>query len=92
MKLQTRIHVLYSGRVQGVGFRATAGDIARRFPITGWVRNLADGGVELEAQGSSRDLDEYLAAIASAFDGYISDTQRSEIKIRTDEADFEIRR
>jgi acylphosphatase len=44
------------GRVQGVGFRFFARDAARREGLTGWVRNLEDGGVEIEAQGDADAL------------------------------------
>ncbi|MBL8795819.1 MAG: acylphosphatase, partial [Planctomycetia bacterium] len=43
--------VQYSGKVQGVGFRASVDDLARQFPVTGWVKNLADGRVQLLAEG-----------------------------------------
>jgi acylphosphatase len=46
-----------TGRVQGVAFRASACDEARRLGLAGWVRNLADGGVELVAQGHADALD-----------------------------------
>lgn len=50
-----RVQVRYRGRVQGVGFRATARSVARAEPaVTGWVRNEADGTVLLEAQGPHR--------------------------------------
>jgi acylphosphatase len=53
--------VYYRGDVQGVGFRATAAWIARRHPtVRGWVRNLADGRVELLADGPDRAVIEYL--------------------------------
>jgi len=44
-----RAHVYYSGSVQGVGFRFTAEDLARQNNLTGWVKNLADGRVEIVA-------------------------------------------
>lgn len=47
-----RWHILFSGRVQFVGFRYRACLYARNLSLTGWVRNLADGRVEMEVQGS----------------------------------------
>lgn len=46
-----RARILVEGRVQGIGFRYRACDEARRLGLCGWVRNLADGRVELEAEG-----------------------------------------
>jgi acylphosphatase len=46
-----RLRVRYAGRVQGVGFRATARSIMSRHPVTGWVRNEPDETVLLEVQG-----------------------------------------
>ena len=67
--------VLYSGRVQGVGFRYTARRIAQGHTVTGFVRNLDDGRVELVAEGSSAEIDRVLDEIASAMSGHIRDTQ-----------------
>lgn len=49
----TRVHAVITGTVQGVFFRTSAQQEARRRDLTGWVRNLPDGSVELEAQGDS---------------------------------------
>ena len=46
-----RKHFYFSGRVQGVGFRYQSAYYARRLGLTGWVRNLSDGRVEMEVQG-----------------------------------------
>jgi acylphosphatase len=51
-------HYLVSGRVQGVFFRAATEAAARRWGLTGWVRNLADGSVELIACGAEAELAE----------------------------------
>ena len=50
-----------TGRVQGVAFRASTVEHARAHGVTGWVRNLADGSVELEAQGDDAALTAFLA-------------------------------
>lgn len=49
--MKVRKHFYFSGRVQEVGFRYQATRLARGLGLTGWVRNLDDGRVELEAQG-----------------------------------------
>lgn len=48
---ETRIRVVYSGRVQGVGFRWQVSQVAENFAVTGFVRNLEDGTVELLVEG-----------------------------------------
>jgi len=53
----------FSGRVQGVGFRYTAKQLAKGFDVTGWVRNLDDGRVELQVMGEAGELDEFLAEL-----------------------------
>ena len=50
-----------TGRVQGVGFRGSTVDEAREIGLTGWVRNLPDGSVELEAQGDAAQVAALLA-------------------------------
>jgi acylphosphatase len=64
--------VLYRGRVQGVGFRATAAWLAEGRQVTGYVRNLPDGRVELVAEGPSVAVDEFLAALAERMADYIA--------------------
>ncbi|HVK19025.1 MAG TPA: acylphosphatase [Fimbriiglobus sp.] len=65
--------VHYSGRVQGVGFRVTAEQIAGRYRVTGTVRNLPDGRVELLAEGARSDVEAFLAAVRRRFTRYIAD-------------------
>lgn len=54
---KVRRHFIFYGEVQGVGFRFTACNLARTYGISGYVRNLYDGTVELEAEGTPRDID-----------------------------------
>lgn len=70
-----RRKVTYFGRVQGVGFRATARHIAQRFAVGGYVRNLPDGSVELVAEGEPGEVDRYLTAVESELDRYIASSQ-----------------
>lgn len=64
--------VYYAGRVQGVGFRATAASIARRYSmVRGWVRNLPDGRVELLADGPEVVVEAFLADVRSQMECYI---------------------
>jgi acylphosphatase len=66
-----RRQVHYSGRVQGVGFRYTARIIAQRFAVAGYVRNLADGRVQLVIEGPPAELDRFLAAVAEQLSDHI---------------------
>ena len=70
--------VLFAGSVQGVGFRYTTERVARRLPVSGYVRNLPDGRVEVVAEGSGGDLAAFLAALEDAMSGYIRDRQVAE--------------
>jgi acylphosphatase len=58
-----RLHAHFSGTVQGVGFRYTTERFARRFPVTGFVKNLRDGRVELVAEGDEVSLKDFLKAV-----------------------------
>jgi acylphosphatase len=56
-----RLHAVVRGRVQGVGFRATTQHEAHKRGLAGWVRNLADGNVEVDAEGDRTHLESFLA-------------------------------
>jgi len=64
--LRRRLTVLYCGQVQGVGFRYTAKTVATGFELTGTIRNLADGRVELVAEGRRDELEAFHAALRDA--------------------------
>jgi acylphosphatase len=82
--------VLYSGRVQGVGFRYTARRIAQQHAVTGFVRNLDDGRVELVAEGAPAELEQLLSAIAEAMSGHIRETKVAAIPATGQYASFDV--
>ncbi len=53
-------HIAVSGRVQGVGFRVNAKRVADRLGLSGWVRNLPDGSVEILAEGPEGYVEEFI--------------------------------
>ncbi len=85
-----RKRVLFSGRVQGVCFRATTLEISRGRNVAGFVRNLPDGRVELEAQGDAAEVAQLLADVRRSFEGNITDEQESVVGLHADETAFEI--
>jgi len=87
-----RRQYIFHGRVQGVGFRATAVSIARRFPITGRVQNLPNGTVELFAQGDQSPLDAFLAEIQSQFTGYVTHVDHCDVPVVPNESGFQVGR
>ena len=62
-RVKVRRHIYFSGEVQGVGFRYSASRLARPLGLTGWVRNLWDGRVELEVQGDEAAVAELLRGL-----------------------------
>jgi len=69
--------VWFSGRVQGVGFRFTALQVAREFEVAGYVENLYDGRVCIEAEGEERDVRDFIAAVEERMHGYIRQVERA---------------
>jgi len=65
--------IIYTGSVQGVGFRYTAVRLSTRFAVDGYVRNLPGGGVELLVEGEDAEITAFTKRIAERFDGYIRD-------------------
>lgn len=61
-----QLHAVFSGRVQGVGFRFTVCRMAERFSVTGYVRNLENGDVELVAEGEEPELSSFICAIRNS--------------------------
>jgi acylphosphatase len=85
------MQVFYSGRVQGVGFRYSVRKVANEFEVTGSVRNLADGRVELVAEGSKDELDAFRQGIReSGLEHFIQQEQVSWGEAKNDFRGFEI--
>ncbi len=68
----TAKHIVFSGRVQGVGFRFTALNVANRYGLKGYVRNLPDGEVEMLVQGPAEMIDDCIRDLQDSFVGTIS--------------------
>jgi acylphosphatase len=89
--LRRRMTVLYSGQVQGVGFRYTAKSVATGFDLTGTIRNLADGRVELIAEGDRKELEAFRAALKDAgLAGFICDEKVDWANAKNEFRGFEI--
>ncbi len=87
---ETAKHIVFTGRVQGVGFRFTAHRMAHRYNLGGWVRNCPDGTVEMVAQGRPADLADCIRDIEESFRGYIRETKAEEIPSDPQRDDFRI--
>ncbi|MHC4559533.1 MAG: acylphosphatase [Planctomycetota bacterium] len=83
-------HIIFIGRVQGVGFRFTAHRMAHRHQLTGLVRNLRDGTVEMLAQGQPEDVDDCVRDIKEYFAGYIREARIEENPPNSRYTDFKI--
>ena len=84
--------ILFTGRVQGVGFRYTTDRFAQGYSVTGYVRNLDDGRVELVAEGLPAEIDGLLAEIRAHFADPIQHQQLDRRPATGQYAAFEIRR
>jgi acylphosphatase len=73
-----RMHIFYAGNVQGVGFRYQAKSVASGYEVAGVIRNLADGRVELVAEGAKEELEAFRQGIRdSGMEGLIRQEQAS---------------
>lgn len=86
----TAKQIIFTGRVQGVGFRYTAHSIARGCGLSGFVRNLADGDVEMLAQGQAEDIDDCLNQLKETFADCIRDIQIEDVEPDVRLKDFRI--
>jgi acylphosphatase len=86
------LQVYFEGRVQGVGFRWSLRHIAKGFDVTGWVRNLVDGRVEMQVTGQESEVRAFIEAIGqSELHGYIREMTENKLDTPVTARGFEIR-
>ena len=79
--MKVRKHIIFTGQVQGVGFRYTAVHLARPLGLTGWVKNLRDGRVEMEVQGRSEAIERLLSGLQNQRYIMIEDIEIQEMPV-----------
>jgi len=86
--------IIFSGRVQGVGFRYTTKEVATGYDVVGSVKNLPDGSVELLIMGESDETDAYLSELTeeSAVSHFIKEVQTEEVPLLENAKGFVISR
>lgn len=82
---------IFAGHVQGVGFRYTVERIARRLRVTGYVRNLRDGRVEVVAEGPFDEIGRFIDQIEDTMAGHVHDRQVENSPATGEFGDFSIR-
>ena len=86
-----RLHAIVTGNVQGVGFRYFAQKTALNLGLTGWVRNLSNGDVELEAEGETAILESFLETLKIGHNwAHVNDIEVNWFKDKKNYSDFEI--
>ena len=85
-----RRDVIYTGRVQGVGFRWTTNHIAKNYDVRGFVENREDGSVYMVAEGTEKDVEEFMIAIAENMGKNIKETRVNQGRVDGDLTDFQV--
>ena len=89
-----RLHLVFTGEVQGVGFRWTAQRVAQQLRMTGWVRNEYDRSVTMELQGTDTQISEFFGRFNRAYASYPIDyviEEKREVAVVESEQDFHVR-
>lgn len=89
--MKKRLHVYFDGRVQGVGFRFTAVEVARQTRVYGWVKNLDDSRVEVVAEAEEETLKDFLRDLSGRFSHYIRDKEVEWLDASGEFRDFTIK-
>lgn len=90
-KLEPKIrkHIYFYGRVQGVGFRYYAVQKANQLGLTGWVRNLSDGSVEMEVEGQEPLIDQLIIFLQNRTYIWIENIKVKTISLKNENGFFE---
>ena len=91
LKMLKGCEIIFSGTVQGVGFRFFTRNSAVKHDIGGWVMNLTDGKVKLLAQGREDDLNSFINDLKNEFKDYINDYTFQDKQVVGDFKDFKIK-
>lgn len=90
--MNARVHLLISGKVQGVFFRASTRKVANEIGVTGWVRNVPNGMVEVVAEGRKNQLDRLIEFCKKGPEGAkVEDIEINWEKYKGEFKDFEIK-
>ena len=89
MDLKVRKHIYFYGRVQGVGFRYYAVQKANQLGLTGWVRNLSDGSVEMEVEGQEPLIDQLIIFLQNRTYIWIENIKVKTIPLKNENGFFE---
>jgi acylphosphatase len=87
-----RCDIVFTGTVQGVGFRYTACQVAEGYDVAGWVRNEPDGSVRCVVEGSPEQVDRFLEALQQTMAGHIRDARVTRGQATGEFAGFAVRR
>ena len=87
---KVRWHILFSGTVQGVGFRYRAAYMAGSLGLTGWVKNLWDGRVEMAVQGDQSSVEQMIARLKCLQFVEITDVSINPLQLEENERKFQI--
>ncbi len=88
--MKKQLHLYFSGKVQGIGFRYTVQDIASQKKVYGWVRNLSDGRVEVLAEAEEDALKSFLEQINQHFSRYIREVNTEWLPASGEFRDFQV--
>ena len=91
MRERIRKRIVFTGRVQGVGFRWYAKRAAESLRVTGWVRNEYDGSVTMEVQGTEAEIDRMLLEVQAGRYIDVQDMQIRGIPVEEEERSFRVR-